>query len=344
MVACLRGRTPPIRGGTARSIATLERVSLGGVGQWLTLRGHDVSNPILLYVHGGPGGPDLGAMRHFVPELEEHFVVAHWSQPGAGKSYARELSNDRMTMARFVTDLEELSLHLLQRFGQTKLFLVGHSWGSVLGMRFVARRPDLVAAYVGVNQVVDRAEEELRAYRACLARARERGHGKAVAQLEALGEPEDGAFASVDGTLVQRRWMRALGMVTFEPERAAEIGRVIATSPELTLRDLWHLFAHVRWNMELLWPEFCRVDLGREIPAVDAPVFFVAGEHDGLTSPELARRYLDVLRAPRKEFVLFPRSGHVACFEEPQRFLEVMLRAKAACAPEGPPSNGRAAP
>ena len=199
---------------------------------------------------------------------------------------------------------------------------MGQSWGTALGMRLAARRPDLVAAYVGVNQVVDRGAEELRAYRACLQRARERGNAKAVAQLEALGEPKDGAFASVEGTLVQRRWMRTLGMVTFEPKRAAEIGRAIAMNPELTLRDLLNLFAHVRWNMELLWPEFCRVDLAREIPAVDAPVFFVAGEHDRLTSPELARQYLDALRAPRKEFVLFPRSGHVACFEEPPRLLE----------------------
>jgi pimeloyl-ACP methyl ester carboxylesterase len=161
MFSLFRGKTPAIRTGTPRSIAALERVRLGGVVQWLTLRGHDVANPILLYVHGGPGGPDLGAMRHFVPELEEHFVVAHWSQRGAGKSYARELSDDRMTMAQFVADLEELSLHLLQRFGQRKLFLVGQSWGTVLGMRLAARRPDLVAAYVGVNQVVDRAAEEL---------------------------------------------------------------------------------------------------------------------------------------------------------------------------------------
>ncbi len=330
MFSLFRGTTPAIPNGSSRSIAALEWMRLGGVVQWLTLRGHDVTNPLLLYVHGGPGGPDLGTIRHFVPELEEHFVVAHWSQRGAGKSFSRELSDDRMTMAQFVADLEELSLHLLRRFGQRKLFVVGQSWGTVLGMRFVARRPDLVAAYVGVNQVVDRAEEELRAYRACLQRARERGNGRAVAQLEALGEPQDGAFASVAGTLVQRRWMRALGMVTREPERAAEIGRAIVMSPELTVRDLLNLFGHVRWNMELLWPEFCGVNLVREVPAVDVPVFFVVGEHDWVTSPELARQYLDVLRAPRKAYVPFDRSGHVACFEEPGRFLEVMLRAKAA--------------
>jgi proline iminopeptidase len=331
MPSLFQGRTPPIRNGTSRSIAALERMELGGVAQWLTVRGHDASNPILLYVHGGPGTPDMGAIWQFVPELEEHFVVAHWSQRGAGKSFSRELAGDRMTMAQFVADLEELSLHLLQRFGQRKLFLVGHSWGTVLGMGLLTRRPDLVAAYIGVNQVVDRSAEELRAYRACLDRARERGHRRAVAQLEALGEPTDGAFATVEGTLVQRRWMRALGMVTYEPKLAGEFGRAIAMNPELTLRDLLNLFAHLRWNMELLWPEFCRVNLERDVPGVDVPVFFVAGAHDWVTSPELAKRYLDVLRAPRKELFLFDRAGHVACFEEPRRFLEVMLHAKAVC-------------
>lgn len=333
MPSLFRGRTPPIRDATARSIAVLERIKLGGVHQWLTLRGHDSAQPLLLYVHGGPGTPDLGAIRHFVPELEEHFVVAHWCQRGGAKSYVRGLTPADMTMDRFVADLGELCEHLLRRFGQRKLFLVGQSWGTVLGMRLLARRPDLVAAYVGVNQVVDRAEEELRTHRACLRRARERGNRKAVAQLEALGEPTGGMYATLAGTLVQRGWVRSLGMVTVDPKRAMEIGQAVALSPELTVRDLVCFFARLRWNMELLWPEFSRVDLMREIPAVEAPVVFVAGEHDQITSPEFARAYLDALRAPHKEFFHFSGSGHVACFEEPRRFLDVMLRAKTAFGP-----------
>ncbi|TVR90167.1 MAG: alpha/beta hydrolase [Trueperaceae bacterium] len=329
MPSLLRGSTPAIRNGTARSIASLERVTLGGDVQWLTLRGHDAGRPLLLYVHGGPGTPDLGAIRHFMPELEERFLVAHWCQRGGGKSYSRGLSADRMTMAQFVADLEELSLGLLQRFGQRKLFLVGHSWGTALGMRFLARRPDLVAAYVGVNQVVDRAEEELRSYRACLSRARERDHRKAVAQLEALGEPRCGVYGDVAGTLVQRGWIRSLGLVTHEPQHATALGRAIAMSSEVTVRDLYQLFARLRWNMELLWPEFCGVNLAREVPAVDVPVVFITGEHDRITSPELAHGYLEALRAPEKAFFPFPRSGHAACFEEPGRFLEVMSKAEA---------------
>lgn len=337
MPSLFRGRTPAIRNGTARRVAALERVTLGGAVQWLTLRGHDVARPLLLYLHGGPGSPDLGALRHFVPGLEEHFVVAHWCQRGGAKSYTPGLSPDSMTMARFVADLEELTLGLLQRFGQRRLVLVGQSWGTALGMRFLARRPDLVAAYVGVNQVVDRAEEELRSYRACLRRARERGNRKAVAQLEALGEPTGGLYADVAGTIVQRGWLRALGMVTHEPSNTMAIGKAIAMSPEVTVRDLYQLFARLRWNMELLWPEFCAVNLPREVASVDAPVVFVAGEHDHITSPELASDYLDALRAPAKAFHLFHRSGHVACFEEPERFLEVMLQAKALAGLDGVP-------
>ena len=329
MISLFRGKTPALRAGTSRGIAALERIRLGGVHQWLTVRGHDAQNPILLYVHGGPGTPDLGALRSFLPELEEHFVVAHWCQRGGGKSYAREITDDSMTMARFVMDLEELCLHLLERFGRRKLFLMGHSWGTVLCMRLLARRPDLVAAYVGVNQVVDRAAEELRAYRACLGRARALGNHRAVAQLEALGEPNGGVFASVEGTLVQRRWLRTFGMVTVEPDVAAAFGRAVAMNPELTLRDLLTIFSRLRWNMELLWPEFCTVNLVREVPAVDVPVCFVAGAHDPITSPELAEAYLDRLRAPQRTFTLFPHSGHLACFEEPRRFLEVMLGVRA---------------
>lgn len=342
MFSLVRGKTPAIRSGASRSIASLERWTLGGVDQWLTLRGHDVRNPLLLYVHGGPGTSDMGAIRHFVPELEEHFVVAHWSQRGAGKSYSRALAGEPMTMERFVADLEELGERLLQRFGQRKLVLVGHSWGTALCLRLLSRRPDLASAYVGVNQVVDRAAEELRSYRACLERARERSHRKAVAQLEALGEPTDGVYASLEGTLLQRRWLRAFGMVTLDPTVAAEFGRVVALNPELTVRDLLATFAHLRWNMESLWPEFCRVNLAREVPAVDVPVVLVAGAHDWVTCPELARAYLDALEAPRKEYVRFDRSGHVACFEEPRRFLEVVLLAQAMGGTDGLPPTGRA--
>lgn len=326
MFSLFQGKTPAIFSSSARSISSLEPIRLGGVDQWVTIRGHDTENPLLLYVHGGPGMSDMGSIRHFIPTLEEHFTVVHWSQRGAGKSYSSRIPAASMTIEQFVDDLESLTRHLLHRFGQRKLFLVGQSWGTVLCMRLVKRAPELIYAYVGVNQVVDRAQEELFSYRATLDRAREQRNRKAVAQLKALGEPVAGVFATLEGTLVHKTWARTLGMITFDPKGFVALGRAIVLSPELTLKDILNFFRALRWNMELLWKEFCQANLFQEISAVKVPVYFVAGQHDTITNPNLQAQYLDQLLAPKKEYILFEHSGHMACYEESQRFNQVMLK------------------
>lgn len=328
MLSLFHGKTPTIHSKTGRSINILLPMKLGGVTQWATIRGHDTDNPILLYVHGGPGMSDMGVIRQFIPELEEHFVVVHWSQRGAGKSYSHELLADHMTVEQFVSDLEELIEYLVRRFGRQRLYLVGQSWGTALCMRLVKRCPELVHAYVGVNQVVDREKEEFRSYHAALKLARERGNRKAVAQLESIGEPIGGVFATLEGTLVHKNWIRAMGMITYDPKVATKFAKAIALNPELTPGDILSLFRHLRWNMELLWYDFCQMNLVQEIPAVKVPVYFIAGKYDSITSPDLERQYLALLETPRKEYFLFERSGHMACHEEPQRFLDVMLQVK----------------
>ena len=328
MLSLFRGKTPTIHAKTGRSISSLLPMKLGGVTQWATIRAHDTDNPLLLYVHGGPGMSDMGAIRQFIPELEEHFVVVHWSQRGAGKSYSHELSAECMTVEQFVVDLKELIQYLLQRFGKQKLFLVGQSWGTALCMRLVKQHPELVYAYVGVNQVVDREKEELRSYHAALNLAHERSNRKAVAQLESIGEPKGGVFATLEGTLVHKGWIRAMGMITYDPKVATKFAKAMVLNPELTPGDILSLFRHLRWNMELLWYDFCQMNLFQEIRAVKVPVYFIAGKHDSITSPDLERQYLDLLETPRKEYFLFERAGHMACYEEPQRFLEVMLQVK----------------
>lgn len=327
MFSLFRGRTPTIRSNTNRSIASLEAIRLGGVDQWMTIRGHDRENPILLYVHGGPGMSDMGAIRHFLPSLEEHFTVVHWSQRGAGKSYSSRIPAESMKIGQFVADLESLTRHLLHRFGQQKLFLVGQSWGTLLCMRLIKQTPELFYAYVGVNQVVDRAQEELISYRAALDLALKRGVRKAVTQLEALGEPVAGVFATLEGTLVHKTWTRTMRMITFDPKCFMALGKTMALNPELTVTEILNMFRGLRWNMELLWREFCQANLFDEIHAVEVPVYFVAGQHDTITNPDLQAQYLDQLQAPRKEYVLFERSGHLACYEEPERFCAVMLKA-----------------
>jgi proline iminopeptidase len=156
--------TPPIVGADGQplpgSIATMEHVKLGGVDQWLVIRGNSVQNPVLLFLSGGPGGSELGRMRRFNQPLEERFVVAVWEQRGCGKSYDAINPKSALTVDQYVADVIELSDMLRARFHADNIYLMGHSWGSILGVRAVQQRPDLFYAYIGTGQMVNVRETD----------------------------------------------------------------------------------------------------------------------------------------------------------------------------------------
>ena len=183
--------TPPIRGEGGRplpaSIALLEAVELGGVKQWLLIRGKDVGNPILLWLHGGPGAAQMAVARHFNRELEEHFVVVHWDQRGAGKSNPRGFDESTMSFERFIADVHELTGHLKARCGQERIYLLGHSWGTQLGLRVVQARPEDYHAYIGVSQVTSVGASHEIAHRWLRGRLEEQGRRKDLERLAALG-------------------------------------------------------------------------------------------------------------------------------------------------------------
>ncbi|MCB0072381.1 MAG: alpha/beta fold hydrolase, partial [Caldilineaceae bacterium] len=184
--------TPPItdaRGNVVPgSIATLEQVELNGSRQWVSIRGHDVDNPVLLFLAGGPGGSQLTTARHALAELEQHFVVVNWEQPGAGKSY-NAVDRATLTPERYVSDGHALVLYLRERFGVEKVYVLGESWGSALGIMLVQRYPELFHAHVGTAQMVDFLETDRVDYEFALEWAKERGDTRKVAQLEAQGPP-----------------------------------------------------------------------------------------------------------------------------------------------------------
>src|SRR2546423_11087796 len=158
-------------------IASLEKVRLGGVGQWVQIRGEDRTEPILLFLHSGPGFPEM-PFSHVNAELEKEFVVVQWDQRGAGKSYSSSIPESSMTIEQFIADTHELVQFLLQRFGRTKLMLVAHSWGSIVGALTVAKYPELFSAYVGISQAVNAPESERAMYRFALETAASQGSEK----------------------------------------------------------------------------------------------------------------------------------------------------------------------
>ncbi|MEG4855444.1 alpha/beta fold hydrolase [Microcoleus sp. B5-D4] len=184
--------TPPILDVNSKpipnSIAVLEKVKLGGSEEWISIRGKDSRNPVLLFLAGGPGGSQLVTARRALAGLEDRFVVVNWDQPGAGKSFDA-VDRSKLTPDRYITDTRELVLNLRQRFGKEKVYVLGESWGSALGIMVVQRYPELFHAFIGTGQMVAFLENDLICYDFALRLAQKRGDTKQVEKLKLQGPP-----------------------------------------------------------------------------------------------------------------------------------------------------------
>jgi len=314
--------TPPILGTDGRpvpgSVATLEEVSLGGVPQWILVRGRDRTRPIVLFLHGGPGMPAMFLAHAWQRDLEHDFVVVHWDRRGAGKSYGAGADPAGLTVRRTLDDLHELTALLRERLGSQRILLVGHSWGSHLGLLAVRERPDDFLAFVGTGQVAGSREEVRNARRALLVEAaRAAGDDRAAARFEAGAVPtEDDLFAY---------GLELYGERSFWP-----LLRIGLRAPEYGLRDAWNLKRGADRVGRLMREDVAPGAHEGEVEALDVPAFLVLGRHDGNTPPELAVAWLERLQAPGKGFEWLERSAHFPFLEEPARFREALVRAEAA--------------
>lgn len=311
---------------SSRSLDSIEPVELGGLRQWIALRSQDTTKPILLFLHGGPGGARIASSRKPQQELEKDFIVVDWDQRGAGRSYSSALNSDEMRIELFVSDAEELAQILLRRFGQQKLFLVGHSWGSVIGIQLAARRPDLIAAYVGIGQVVDMMRGEEISYRFTLNEAKRRGVTKAVAQLTKIGAPP---YTDHRAVVVQRKWLGRFGGQT---HGGSTLGLMLKNLSwrDLSLFGVYGLIRGTVFSLKNLQEQLNAVDILQAAPELDMPVFFCCGRYDYTVPFELVTHYAATLRAPKKTLVWFDRSAHSPNLEETlafQRFCATYLTA-----------------
>jgi pimeloyl-ACP methyl ester carboxylesterase len=305
-------------------IALLEKIRLGGVEQWIQIRGDDRTKPILLFLHSGPGFPEM-PFSHVNAELEKEFVIVHWDQRGAGKSYSSSIPESSMTIEQFVADTHELAQLLLKRFGRPKLYLVAHSWGSIVGALTVAKYPELFNGYGALSQAANAPESEKMMYRFALETALSRGKEKAAAELWRIGEPP---YKSFGDYRTMKGWVhhfRDPGYSEISPWKFA--GLALA-SPAYSWGDLFRLVLGMRFSFSRLWQEaFYRTDLFEQVPKLDVPVHFFLGRHDRTVtaSAALAERYFDRLVAPKgKHLIWFENSGHWPQLEEPEKFRAVL--------------------
>lgn len=309
------------------SIASLEQVRLGGTDQWISLRGNSIDSPVLLWLSGGPGGSQLATVRFHLGKLEEHFVVVDWEQPGSGKSYSA-ITHSSLTPERYISDGYELVQYLKGRFGEEKIYLVGESWGSALGVWLVQRYPEQFYAFAGTGQMVDFVETEVLDYEFALNLARGQGNTSRVADLERQGPPPyrgDGVTWKQAAYLLD-----GFAYMNSDPNIAQEDGFDTfkdILSPEYGIYDKVNWARGVLDAGNVMFPQLWEadVDLRSAAPRLEVPVYFLIGRHDINSPTDLVEDYYQTLDAPHKELIWFERSGHNPWVSESAMFVDVLV-------------------
>lgn len=320
--------TVPFRDATGNvipgSIASMEKITIGGIPQSIWFRGISTSNPPLILLHGGPGASESALFRHYNYALEQHFTVVYWEQRGTGRSFHSDIPPESMSIAQFVRDLDEVVEHVRRRFNKEKVVLVGHSWGTVPGIIHVSQHPEKVSAYVGIAQVADVPEGRRLSYDFALSEAKNRGNAKAVSEMEAIGPPP---YASVDERLAIGRWVERFGGIFHTNLSTGKLIWTALNTDEANLLDLIRFGQGNRFSLVQLEHEISRLNLSEHYRSFKVPIFFLLGRYDKHVPAILAERYFEKIEASCKRLVWFENSAHNPPFEEPARFNHILNEA-----------------
>lgn len=311
------------------SVSEKTFVNINGVKQGMFIKGKNVKNPVILFIHGGPGMPEYFLAEKYSKELEENFTVCYWEQRGAGLSYNSSI--DSLTVEELLNDAVEVTSYLRERFNQDKIYLMGHSWGSYLGIQVAAKTPELYNAYIGVGQVVNMIESERLAYQYMKDFYKENNNLSMVRKLEKFPvmESEEGVYSFFSSSLRDEAMHKA-GIGTMR-----NIGSVITgvflpvmQCNGYTLSEkinIWRAKANLDKNTNLA-DEMIAADLSTKINKINIPAYFISGKYDYTVNYTLSKKYYEGLDAPIKGFYTFENSAHSPLFEEPEKFTNIMIK------------------
>jgi pimeloyl-ACP methyl ester carboxylesterase len=306
------------------SLAEKVFLDVHGVRQGMFIKSRDPSHPVLLYLHGGM--PDYFLTRPFPTGLEDQFTVVWWEQRGSGISYSPHIPRETMTLEQLVADTLEVANHLRRRFGKEKIYLMGHSGGTFVGIQAVARAPELFHAYIGVAQMSYQAESERLAWEYMRATYEAAGNERMARRLAATPVTIEGGTPK-EYLAIRDVAMHELGIGTMHRMRSLLTGLVFPSFAfrEYTLGEKLHLWtAKSRAGVSVVWNEMVATDLRARLREVKTPVYFLHDVHDYTVSYALARSYLAQLQAPVKGFYTFRDSAHSPMFEEPERVNRIL--------------------
>ena len=311
-----------LRIGSASEIDEERYVSIGGIEQWIGIRGEDRRNPVLLIIHGGPGA----SCSIFTPRIrawERYFTIVQWDQRGSGKTLGRtgKGGTGELTMERLIRDGIEVAEYVRERLEQEKVILLGTSFGSMFALGMARRRPDLFSAYVGTDQNVGMTRRREEMHRGLVERLRAGGLDKGAAIVEGIGA--DAERWSADDYMAVAKW-------TLKSDRTSrQIMKMLKDSiwysPLHRLRDIRHFVAGMHFSLRMLLADAVRYDAWADGSDFDVPFFVFQGENDVVTMTSLVQDYFDDVAAPVKEMALIRNAGHFAAFMQPEQFLSELL-------------------
>ncbi|HEX9068683.1 MAG TPA: alpha/beta hydrolase [Ktedonobacterales bacterium] len=298
-----------------------EYVPINGIRQYLFHSGTSYENPVMLFLHGGPGSPASLFAHVFQDRWEDLFTVVHWDQRGAGKTLTKN-PHSYPTVDLLIEDLLEIIQYLKQRYQREKIVILGHSWGSVLGSVFIKHHPDAVEYYIGVGQVISKRESERLNYARVREAILQANDTNALKKLDALGE--------YPGQELDDEWLKkSLRLRTLQGKFHLTVKskvspfKIIRTSPLFKFSDLTALVKGSKANRTLV--DFLgKFDLNAEPADYEVPIYYIIGEDDWQTPAALAQDYFTRIHAPFKKFFLMPHAGHMAMVDQPAQFFDIL--------------------
>ena len=315
--------TPHIDGDNA--ISELREITVNDSKQWLTLRGKNKDAPVILFLSGGPGGSQMGNARVALSELEDNFVMVQWDQPGSGKS-RWAVPRQQITLDRYLQDGHAVTQYLKQKFGKKKIYVIGESWGSALGVLLMQRHPEDYAAFIGSGQMVDFAQTEVDDYKLALKIAKERGDTAKAKQLERRGSPPYYGDSVIFDMLAYLQYLdnEMARRGNINPSKSNIYASVLA--PEYGLIDKYNWAAGLFRTLDQVFPQLYNINFRKSTTKLKVPMYFLLGRHDLNAPTYLAEEYYQLLDAPKKELVWFEHSGHAPWNTEADRYVKEVKR------------------
>lgn len=306
----------------ANSISEKVFANIGGLKQGMFIKSKNIGNPVLLYLHGGI--PDYYLTGKYPTGLEEYFTVVWWEQRGSGLSYGANIPGETMNLDRMISDTKEVTNYLRNRFGQEKIYLMGRSGGTFIGIQSAAMMPELYHAYIGLGQMSDQLKSEKLAYEYMLKKYSDAGNRKIVQKLEASPVTDSIPYGYLK---LRDQAMHSLGIGTTRNMNSIITGIFIPSLAciEYTVTEKFNLWrGKSQSGVHPLWSDMIATDLIKQVNEVNIPVYFFHGIYDYTVSYTLAEQYLEDLHAPLKGFYTFENSAHSPLFEEPEKVARII--------------------